>query len=413
MADDIKWIKLTVGMFDNRKIRHLRKLPEGNNIVLIWVMLLTMAGRCNSNGFIFLTENIPYTTKMLADELEFDESVIQIALNALERFGMICRDGELLSIPGWEEHQNVEALAKIREQSRKRMVDYRARKREGVTSVGENCVYCGKPANTVDHLIPKSKGGPDKNWNLVPCCKNCNSSKRDKDLADFLNDSFVYDYQNVNHELVRSNKKIMEIVYFENGKYVQIDSLRNSYNDVTNQNKNIDIDKDIEKELEREKELDNTPPLSPSQGEREPEPDKPAKMTKKAVKEIISEFNISDYLLEYVHNWLDYKKERRFAYKERGLRILLKTICENSRKYGDEAVAKVIYQSISNGYQGITFDSIPKMANRRQSYGCSGENNINASRQSQLDYLLNSIREDEENEQNGGQKDYSVYDSDV
>ena len=52
---EVKWIKLTTDMFDNRKIRHLRKLPEGNNIVLIWVMLLTMAGKCNAGGMIFLT----------------------------------------------------------------------------------------------------------------------------------------------------------------------------------------------------------------------------------------------------------------------------------------------------------------------------------------------------------------------
>ena len=57
-------------MFDNRKIRHLRKLPEGNSIVLIWVMLLAMAGKCNDHGKIYLTENIPYTPKMLADERE-------------------------------------------------------------------------------------------------------------------------------------------------------------------------------------------------------------------------------------------------------------------------------------------------------------------------------------------------------
>ena len=53
---EVKWVKLTTDMFDNRKIKHLRKLPDGNNIVLIWVMLLTMAGRCNAGGMIFLTE---------------------------------------------------------------------------------------------------------------------------------------------------------------------------------------------------------------------------------------------------------------------------------------------------------------------------------------------------------------------
>lgn len=135
---EVKWIKLTVDMFDNKKIKHIRKLPEGNNIVLIWVMLLTMAGRCNANGFIFLTENIPYTNKMLADELGFDENVIQIALNALERFDMIVRDGDLLSIPGWEEHQNIKGLEKIREQTRTRVAEYRKRQRQMLVESGQN-----------------------------------------------------------------------------------------------------------------------------------------------------------------------------------------------------------------------------------------------------------------------------------
>ena len=115
---DVKWIKLTTDMFDNRKIKHLRRLPDGNNIVLIWVMLLTMAGRCNSGGMIFLTENIPYTPKMLADELDFEETTVQLALNALEQFNMIVSDGRYFSIAGWEEYQNIEGMEKIREQNR-------------------------------------------------------------------------------------------------------------------------------------------------------------------------------------------------------------------------------------------------------------------------------------------------------
>lgn len=114
---DVKWIKITTDMFDNRKIKHLRKLPEGNNIVLIWVMLLTMAGICNSGGMIFLTENIPYTPKMLADELGFEENTVKIALKSLEQLEMITMDERLLMIPGWEEHQNAEALDKIKEQN--------------------------------------------------------------------------------------------------------------------------------------------------------------------------------------------------------------------------------------------------------------------------------------------------------
>ena len=117
---EVKWIKLTTDMFDNRKIRHLRRLPEGNNIVLIWVMLLTMAGRCNSGGMIFLTENIPYSPKMLADELDFEESTVALALKALEQLDMIVTDDGFFSIVGWEEYQNIEGMDKIREQNRLR-----------------------------------------------------------------------------------------------------------------------------------------------------------------------------------------------------------------------------------------------------------------------------------------------------
>lgn len=115
---EVKWIKITTDMFDNRKVKHLRRLPDGNNIVLIWIMLLTMAGRCNSGGMIFLTENIPYTTKMLADELDFEENTVKLALEALERFGMIVVQEDYFAIAGWNEHQNIEGLEKIKEQNR-------------------------------------------------------------------------------------------------------------------------------------------------------------------------------------------------------------------------------------------------------------------------------------------------------
>ena len=117
---EVKWVKLTTDMFDNRKIKHLRRLPDGNNIVLIWVMLLTMAGRCNSGGMIFLTENIPYTPKMLADELDFEESTVILALQALSQLNMIVTDNGYFTIAGWEEYQNIEGMDKIREQNRLR-----------------------------------------------------------------------------------------------------------------------------------------------------------------------------------------------------------------------------------------------------------------------------------------------------
>ena len=126
---DVKWIKLTTNMFDNRKIKHLRKLPDGNNIVLLWIMLLTIAGRCNAGGMIFLTENIPYTHKMLADELDLEENTVILGIQALENLSMICTQNGCFTIAGWEEYQNIDGLNTIREQTRQRVAKYREKKR--------------------------------------------------------------------------------------------------------------------------------------------------------------------------------------------------------------------------------------------------------------------------------------------
>ena len=126
---DVKWIKLTTNMFDNRKIKHLRKLPDGNNIVLLWIMLLTMAGRCNASGMIFLTENIPYTPKMLADELDFEENTVILGIQALENLNMVCTQNGCFTIAGWEEYQNTDKLAEMREQNRLRQAKYKQKQK--------------------------------------------------------------------------------------------------------------------------------------------------------------------------------------------------------------------------------------------------------------------------------------------
>jgi hypothetical protein len=43
------------------------------------------------------------------------------------------------------------------------------------------CVYCGKNENlTIDHIIPKSRGGKNTWTNLVTCCSKCNAFKNDR-----------------------------------------------------------------------------------------------------------------------------------------------------------------------------------------------------------------------------------------
>jgi len=46
---------------------------------------------------------------------------------------------------------------------------------------GHKCVYCGSNKNlTIDHVLPKSRGGTNRWTNLVTCCGSCNRKKGDK-----------------------------------------------------------------------------------------------------------------------------------------------------------------------------------------------------------------------------------------
>lgn len=54
---------------------------------------------------------------------------------------------------------------------------------------GGRCWYCGKACNpfiefSIDHLKPRVTGGNLSFENLVPCCRKCNSRKRDASLED-------------------------------------------------------------------------------------------------------------------------------------------------------------------------------------------------------------------------------------
>ena len=101
-------------------------------------MLLTMAGRCNAGGMIFLTENIPYTTKMLADELGFEENTVKLGIEALNQLNMVITDDGVFTIAGWEEYQNTDKLADMREQNRLRQAKYKQKQKLLQANVSDN-----------------------------------------------------------------------------------------------------------------------------------------------------------------------------------------------------------------------------------------------------------------------------------
>ncbi|MFD1505268.1 HNH endonuclease [Georgenia yuyongxinii] len=45
---------------------------------------------------------------------------------------------------------------------------------------GYTCAYCGREADTVDHIVAKANGGTDDESNLIAACRTCNGYKQDR-----------------------------------------------------------------------------------------------------------------------------------------------------------------------------------------------------------------------------------------
>jgi len=71
------------------------------------------------------------------------------------------------------------------------MAEYRAKAASRVVWWRDTvCVYCGCPGVGADHIIPKSKGGPDIRENLVWCCQPCNNHKANRLDVEMMRRAF-------------------------------------------------------------------------------------------------------------------------------------------------------------------------------------------------------------------------------
>ena len=126
---EVKWIKLMTDVFDNRKIRQIEAMPEGDTIIVIWFKLLTLAAETNDSGLVYFTADLPYTDQLFATQFNRNLQTVQLALTTFERFGMIEVVDEIIKVSNWERYQNIEGLEKMREQNRLRVAKHREKKK--------------------------------------------------------------------------------------------------------------------------------------------------------------------------------------------------------------------------------------------------------------------------------------------
>lgn len=126
MCDNVRWIKVNVGMYDDEKMKILDSMENSDGVNCLWVKLLIQAAKTNAKGRIFLSEDTPYTNEMLSVIFSRPIELVKFSLKVLSDLKMITVDERnFITIVNWEKHQNVEGMERIREQNRKRAEKFR------------------------------------------------------------------------------------------------------------------------------------------------------------------------------------------------------------------------------------------------------------------------------------------------
>nr|DAX10534.1 MAG TPA: replisome organizer [Bacteriophage sp.] len=118
---DVGWVRLSTRLFENRKIKYLLNQPKGAELVLLWVHLLCAAGTVNDGGRVYISQNVMYTPQSLAADFGVPKTIVDKALTLFQDLELIKVESDgCIQILGWEKHQNVTGLEKMREQNRLR-----------------------------------------------------------------------------------------------------------------------------------------------------------------------------------------------------------------------------------------------------------------------------------------------------
>mgnify|MGYP000978764549 CR=1 FL=1 len=158
---EVKWIKITTDMFDDEKIDYIQSLPEGDSILIIWIRFLTMAGKCNESGKIFLTESIPYTVDALSHKFKKPETIIKLALKTFSNLGMIqVYDDGVIFISNFSKYQNMEGLEKIKQREYEKLK--KRKQRQKLKELEPNNVKNNNVPGTVPGQSPGTPSTVDK-----------------------------------------------------------------------------------------------------------------------------------------------------------------------------------------------------------------------------------------------------------
>lgn len=154
MDNNLFWFKFHINTYESEAFKLIDAMPKRDAIHFVYVRLMILAAKTNKNGYIYFDVDTPYSEEMLSTIMNRPIGIIRHSLKALIKVKLISIGSEgYIKINNWEREQGssfvpkikseeeilVEEKEKAKEKNRKRMAEYRAKKKN-VTTTNDDTV---------------------------------------------------------------------------------------------------------------------------------------------------------------------------------------------------------------------------------------------------------------------------------
>ena len=212
----VRWIKIITDIFDDEKMAMIETLPDGYTIEVVWFKLLCVAGKCNHNGFLMISDKFPYTIEMLSKIFRMEVGVVQRALEVFQTLEMISIVDNVYCVTNWDKHQSTDRLDQIREKDKIRQREHREKKKQLLLETKNTKDEKLDTENSSCHSDSHSDSNHDSHSDTALYSNIFNSNNSNICNFNILLNSNDYIYIRNNNELLKSISEFME--YKDNKK---------------------------------------------------------------------------------------------------------------------------------------------------------------------------------------------------
>lgn len=210
MAENKKyyWLKLKEGFFEEKQIKYLRKLPDGDKLVIAYLKMQLKS--LKTEGFIKYDKILPSNIEELAMILEEDTNIISLMIGALQKVNAIeiLDDGSFYMIA-------MQELIGKESESAERVRKFRERKNQKALQCNNDVANCNTEIEKEKEKEKEIDIEKEKNAEIIKCYEE-NIGLITPATAEIL-----FSYNDIDYKMIIEAIKIASINNKRSCKYIQ------------------------------------------------------------------------------------------------------------------------------------------------------------------------------------------------